>query len=201
MDFLVEFATAFTGLFIIIDIIGTIPIFLSLTKNLTDEERNKSANLAITIAGILMLIVFFTGSLVLSALGISLSSFKIAGGIILGILGIQLVHGYYQAHELQKKSHDYSAPAIVIGTPLITGPGVISTIIILQNTISSIAIFSAILANLLVNWLILRGAGKVYKFIGLKIIQIISKVMGMILVAIAIEFIASGIKTIVAGGS
>jgi multiple antibiotic resistance protein len=202
MDFIGETLTCFVALFAVVDIIGTLPIFIALTEKFKPEERTKSINMAITIAGTLMLIFFLLGNLLLNALGISFSSFKIAGGIILGILGLRLVLGYYEASEgdVKKKAQRYSVIAIVIGTPLITGPGVISTIIIQIQNYSFLPVLISIVLNLAVCWIILKMSTKIYQLIGMNVIQIVSKVMGMLLCAIGIQYISEGIRLVILAG-
>jgi multiple antibiotic resistance protein len=187
------FLRAFFELFVIIDIIGTLPVFLSLTSGMTAAERRRSANVALIVAGTLMLVFLAVGLQLLDLLHIQLSSFKIAGGIILGILGVQLVLGKDLGGQA---AHDYGSAAIIIGTPLITGPGTITTVIILAQAQGRALVLAAILANLLVCWVILLASGRIARALGPNVIQILSKVMGLLLLAIAVQYVRDG----VAGG-
>jgi multiple antibiotic resistance protein len=185
------FLLAFLQLFVIIDVVGTLPIFLSLTQGLSPVDRRKSANVAVFVAALLMLLFLFVGSAVLDLLHIELSSFKIAGGIILGILGVQLVLGQGLGTA---SPTNYQSAAIIIGTPLITGPGTISTIIILTETYGRVLVLAAILANLAVCWAILLAAGAIARVLGRNLIDILSRVMGLLLLAIAVQYIRDGLS-------
>ncbi len=184
------FLRAFFELFVIIDIIGTLPVFLSLTRGLTPAERRRSANVALFVAGALMLVFLAVGLDVLNLLHIELSSFKIAGGIILGILGVQLVLGK-QVGGSPAEGHE--SAAIIIGTPLITGPGTITTIIILARADGRPLVLGAILANLLVCWVTLLAGDRIARALGPNVIQIVSKVMGLLLLAIAVQYVREGL--------
>jgi multiple antibiotic resistance protein len=185
-----DFLRAFFELFVIIDIIGTLPVFLTLTSAMTPAERRRSANVALLVAGALMLLFLAVGLQLLDLLHIQLSSFKIAGGIILGILGVQLVLGKDVAGQA---AHDYGSAAIIIGTPLITGPGTITTIIILAQAQGRALVLAAIVANLLVCWATLLAGGRIARVLGPNVISILSKVMGLLLLAIAVQYVRDGI--------
>jgi multiple antibiotic resistance protein len=184
------FLRAFFELFVIIDVIGTLPVFLSLTRDLSPSERRRSANTALIVAGTLMLIFLAVGLQALHLLHIELSSFKIAGGIILGILGVQLVLG---KEVTGPAATGYNSAALIIGTPLITGPGTITTIIILTEAHGRALVLAAIVANLLVCWLMLMGSGAIARILGANVIQVLSRVMGLLLLAIAVQYVLDGI--------
>lgn len=184
------FLRAFFELFVIIDIIGTLPIFISLTRTFTPEERRRSANVALVVAGALMLLFLAVGLDLLELLRIQLSSFKIAGGIILGILGVQLVLG----REGERAAASTGSAAIIIGTPLITGPGTITTIIILTEAHGRALVLAAVAANLAICWVTLMASGWIARILGLNVIQILSKVMGLLLLGIAVQYIRDGLE-------
>jgi multiple antibiotic resistance protein len=184
------FLRAFFELFVIIDIIGTLPVFISLTSDMTPSERRRSANTALIVAGVLMLIFLAVGLQALALLHIELSSFKIAGGIILGILGVQLVLGK-EVTAPGKGGHN--SAGLIIGTPLITGPGTITTIIILTQAHGRLLVLAAIVANLVVCWVMLLASGAIARVLGANVIQVLSRVMGLLLLAIAVQYVLDGI--------
>ncbi len=184
------FLRAFFELFVIIDVVGTLPIFLSLTRGFPASERRRSVNVAVSVAGVLMVVFLAVGLETLDLLRIQLSSFKIAGGIILGILGVQLVLGKETQPEGKQTA---SSAALIIGTPLITGPGTITTIIILAESIGRLLVLGAIVANLLICWIILSTSGWIARVLGTNVIQVLSKVFGLLLLAIAVQYVRDGI--------
>ena len=180
---------AFVELFVIIDVIGTLPIFLSLTRELSADDRRRSANVAVLVAGGLMLLFLAVGLQLLDVLRIELSSFKVAGGLILGLLGIQLVLG----KEDGARAVSYGSAAMIIGTPLITGPGTITTIIILAEEHGRLVVLGAIVANLVVCWATLLASGAIARVLGPNLIQLLSRVMGLLLLAIAVQYVRDGL--------
>lgn len=131
MDLLASFITSFITLFVIMDPFASLPAFIALTKGFNDSQRMKSANKAVLIAGILALIFLFAGTALLDVLGISLGSFRVAGGILLALLGLETVLGFSFNHH--EKKRDLNAVAVLIATPLLTGPGLLSSLILLSS--------------------------------------------------------------------
>ena len=188
-----ELLEAFITLFVIMDPICNIPLFISLTKGMPAKEVEKNVNSSITVAAVLLFIFLFIGLDMFEIFHINLDSFQIAGGIILLILSIFYVIGN-PADLAKMHSPDVSVP---IGTPLLTGPGVITTTIILVKEYGTLTTFIAAILTLISTWLILFNSAKLYKFLGEHWTNIISRVMGIILAAIAIEFITKGILGII----
>jgi len=185
---------SFIVLFVIMDPIGNIPLILSLTKGMPAAAIRKNINSSVFVAGVLLFIFLFFGLKVLGFFGIDINSFQIAGGIILLILGILYVLGI-SGKIVKSHGADLSVP---IGTPLLTGPGVIVTTIILvmEKGIWTTAIAAAL--TLLAAWLILLNSIRLYKLFGEHWTDVISRVMGIILAAIAVRFITNGVLHIAA---
>ena len=127
-----DIAQSFVTLFVIMDPFVSLPILLSLTKGSSEKDRNIMANQAIMIAGLLLFVFYISSTKIFDLLGIRLSSFMIAGGIVLLLLGLQGALGI--SFKQSKESKDAHVAAVVIGTPLITGPGAITSIIVLAET-------------------------------------------------------------------
>lgn len=185
-----SFLRAFFELFVVIDIIGTLPVFLSLTRDFAPAERRRSAGAATLVAGGLMLLFLAVGLDLLALLHIELSSFKVAGGLILGILSVQLVLGKELAEAGVRST---SSAAMIIGTPLITGPGTISTIIILAQANGRTVVLGAILANLAICWAALVASGWIARVLGRNVIEVLSRVMGLLLLAVAVQYVRDGL--------
>ena len=179
---------SFVAIFVVMDAVGNIPIFSALNNKFAKERKIKNIKRAVMIASIILLLFLFLGNRLLKFFGVTISSFKIAGGIILMILGLKIVLGL----RLTKKE-DLSEIAVVpMATPLITGPGVITTTMILVGNYGYWAPLLAAVANLAITYLLLRYSGSLLKIIGKQGSDVVSKIMGLILVAIAVEFISQG---------
>lgn len=192
------FLKAFALIFAIMDPFGSLPIFLILTRKLSNENRIKAANKALVVATVVVLLFLFLGTQIMQLFAISVDDFKIAGGAVLLVLGVQLV---FDLGKKETPSKDFNVAATMIGVPIITGPGVITSVIVLAAD-PSIGLFVtalAALASLFANWLILSNANKVLKFLGPSIIQIGSKILGLLLIAMAVGFIRSGAVGILKG--
>lgn len=184
-----DFLKAFFAIFIAMDAIGNLPILFMLTKKLSSKERNKSVNNAVVIATILLLIFLFFGTKILGYFGISFDSFKVAGGIILLILGLKIVLGLRIVEEGIKK---YEVAAVPLATPMITGPAVLTLVILFVNEFGYLLTLSASLLNLLITWIVLRQTELLFKILGRQGSEVIARIMGLILTALAVEFIKQG---------
>ena len=180
---------AFFAIFIVMDSLGNLPIFLSFIKNTPKKNREHMVKETILVAGVILLLFLFFGMVILEFFNIDIHSFKIAGGLILLIFGLKLVLGL---KLLEERAEKYKSAVVPLATPLITGPGVITTIIILVNQFGTMAVLIASLLNLFVTYLFLDNVEYLYKILGRQGSDALSKIMGLILTAIAIGFIKQG---------
>jgi len=190
LDFFLELGKAVIALFIIVDPFGNIPIFVGLTENVPDAQRKKVYNTAVIIGMILLLVFAFTGEGILTVFGLSIDSFFVAGGILLLIVAIRiLISG--NAHD--KAESLESLGAVPIAIPLLVGPGAITTTIldlqIYDITITIIAVVIVLAAT----WVILRYINQVYKLLGKTGSLVIARVMALIIAAIAVQYILTGV--------
>ena len=190
MDFISELVKAVIALFIIVDPLGNIPIFIGLTENVPDAQKKKVFNTAILVGVILLLIFAFTGQEILTLFGLSIFSFEVAGGILLLIIAIRiLISGTRESTE----SSPESLGAVPIAIPLLVGPGAITTTIFtLQAYGNEIAII-AVLIVLSLTWVILRFMNNIYKFLGKTGSLVIARVMALLIAAIAVQYILTGL--------
>ncbi len=186
-----ELIKSIIALFIIVDPIGNIPIFIGLTSNMTREERSKTFRTAIVISFVLLNVFALAGQSILLVFNISIHSFKIAGGLLLLIISIKiLIHGMWEERHLS----DRSIGVVPIAFPLLVGPGAITlTIVNIQTTGVFVTVISVIVV-LLITWLIIRAMEPINNFLGETGSVVISRLMAVFIAAIAIEFIASGIR-------
>jgi multiple antibiotic resistance protein len=190
-----EILKSFITLFIIVDPFVSAVFFIGQFKRSSAAEKNKAIWTAIAVSGALMFIFLFTGLILLDTLGISFNGFKIGGGIILLIMGITTVLGIDFGGHRER----VSSAAILIGTPLLSGPGALTTIIILSKSYGMLIPAIAAGAVLFISFIILKSAGWIERIFGKELIEIFSKVLGLLLAALAVDFIYSGIKGFIVG--
>jgi multiple antibiotic resistance protein len=194
-DLLPGILYSFAALFIILDPLLSVPIFAAMTKGQTTAEIHKQAFIAVIVAGGLMYIFLVFNTAIFAILGLSVPAFQIAGGIILFLLGLQEALGI----ELgRSKANATSAAGVVIGTPILCGPGTITTVMLLSKEYGLLIPFIAITLSLLSTWLILYYAERIQRVLGDVVTDIMGKVLGMLVAAIAVKIIASGILAYIA---
>jgi len=185
----------FAALFIILDPILSVPIFSTMTQGQTSVEIHKQAFIAVAVAGALMYLVLVFNTAIFTILGLKMPAFQIAGGIILLLLGIQMALGIELGH---KKRQAQTAAGVVIGTPLLCGPGTITTVMLLSKDYGILIPFIAITLVLIATWLVLYFADTIQRVLGDVVTDIMGKVLGMLVAAIAIQIVASGILAYIA---
>lgn len=189
-DLITGIIYSFATIFIILDPLLSVPIFASMTKGQTPAEIHHQAIIAITVAGGLMYLFLIFNTYLFEILGLNLPSFQIAGGILLFILGIQETLGI----DIGKTKDQSATPAgVIIGTPLLCGPGTITTVMLLSSSYGILIPFLAITLALAATWLILFYAANIQAILGNVVTDIMGKVLGMFLAAIAVKIIYSGI--------
>ena len=187
-----EILKAFITLFVIINPIGNLTVFIGLSKKMDTNRRKKIVNQILVVASILLFLFLFFGIHIFKFFGIGLDSFQIGGGLILLIIAISYL---LDIHTGIHKHTDISA--VPMGTPLLIGPGTITSTLILVGEYGILITFIAATAALLAVWLILRFSGQIYKLIGPHWAMVASRIMGLVLAAIAVEFIKTGIISVI----
>jgi multiple antibiotic resistance protein len=185
---------SFAALFIILDPLLSVPIFAAMTKGQTTREIHRQAFIAVAVAGGLMYLFLFFNTTIFDILGLNLPSFQIAGGLLLFLLGMQEALGIDIGHC---KDHSKTAAGVVIGTPLLCGPGTITTVMLLANGYGILIPFIAITLSLVAPWLILYFAADIQRILGDVVTDIMGKVLGMLVAAIAVKIVFSGVKLLV----
>jgi MarC family membrane protein len=198
LDF-TEYTKMFISLFAVLDPVGIIPIIIAFTIGLEPEKRARVGRVAsLSVCGILVAALLI-GELVLEFFGISIHSFRTAGGILLLLMSLSMLTGPKQDLTDLTDTEATSSLAIVpLSTPLLAGPGAISTVILDAHKGSgvlhySIMVLVIVLLSLTV-WLTFLAAPWVERRMGKTGIHIFTRLMGLILAAIAVEFIAGGLK-------
>jgi len=198
----------FTTILAIVNPLGIIPIFVSLTGGLAEEERRRITHTASISVAVVLTVAVLLGKPLLNFFGVSIASFKVGGGILLLMMSISMMQAFHtrskQTPEEAEEAEEKESIAVVpIAMPLLAGPGAISTVIIYADASSSplhsgLVIVSCLLVALL-TWLALAAAGPVRKMLSKTGINIATRLMGLLLAAIAVEFITSGLVLLLPG--
>lgn len=193
MEALSSLFLAFIPIFVAIDIVGIIPIFLSFVDGLGVEARKRIIWQSILTASIVSLAFAFLGKGIFIFLGVTVSDFKIAGGLILLILAIIDII----LPEKKRREPSATVGIVPIGMPLIVGPAVITTIIILVDIHGVIFTTTSLLLNLIIAWVALSSSNFIINIIGEGGLKATSKVMSLLLAAIGVMMIRLGIIEII----
>ncbi|MHC1610316.1 MAG: MarC family protein [Candidatus Methanospirareceae archaeon] len=185
------FVKAFIILFVVMDPPGNIPVFIALTKGMSKEERRRELNHAVIVAAILLLIFAFLGKIILNVLGISIESFMIAGGILLLLISFDLLRGE-QKYGVTRES-GAGVGAVPIGTPLLAGPGAITAVMVIIQSSGVFVVLLSIFSAIIATRLLLGQSYRIYDIMGEEGTEVLNRVIGIIVAAIAIQFIGTGI--------
>ena len=183
-----EIFTAFMILFAVIDIIGNIPLVIDLRKKSGNIESGKAS----IIAGIIMIAFLFLGKSLLTVIGIDVNSFAVAGAFILFFIALEMILGITLYKD--EETSTITASVFPLAFPLIAGPGSLTTLLSLRAEFNLENIIIAVLLNVIVIYIVLKTSKKIEKIIGPTGIQIIRKIFGVILLAIAVKLFAANIK-------
>lgn len=198
------FISAFITFFVVIDPPGCAPIYASLTSNVPPRDRRIMAIRAIVVAAIILLVFALFGEQMLGALGISLDSFRIAGGIMLFLIALEMVFEKRterredRAQEIIEQPEIEDVSIFPMAMPMIAGPGSIAAIMLLTSQHNGIdnalIILGALGAVLLLTLIGLIAAGPLMRILGNKVEAVITRVLGVLLGALAVQFVVDGLN-------
>ena len=183
-----EILTATMVLFAVIDIVGNIPIIISLREKAGHIQSEKAS----IIAAVLMVIFLFVGERILNLIGVNVNEFAVAGAFILFFLALEMILGVTLFKE--EDSSPKVAAVFPIAFPLLAGPGTLTSLLAIRAEYSTENIIAAILINVIVIYIVLKTSARIQRFLGKSGITIIRKVFGVILLAIAVKLFASNIQ-------
>ncbi len=189
VDFISDLVKAIIALFIIVDPLGNIPIFIGLTEKIEPSQRKKIYNVAVLVGVILLLVFAFLGQEILNIFGLSIYSFEIAGGILLLIISIRILVSGTMRENVESPE---SLGAVPIAMPLLVGPGAITTTIFNLQAYGTAIAIAAVVVVLAITWIILRFINGVYRILGKTGSLVIARVMALLIAAIAIQYILTG---------
>lgn len=180
-----EIGTCFAVLFAVIDILGSIPIFVNIRNKVGYIESEK----ATIVATIIMISFLFFGTKILGMIGIDVESFAVAGAFVIFIIAVEMILGI----EINKSSSPESASIVPIAFPLVAGAGAMTTVLTLRAEFHDINIIIAIILNMLIVYVVLKNAGTLERILGPGLMSVLQKVFGVILLSIAIKLFVSNI--------
>lgn len=194
----------FTSFFTLINPLSTMPVFMTMTSDLSPKERTRTAKKATLVALITIVIFALSGQLLFNFFGISVNSFRIVGGVIFFIMGMDMLQariGQVKIKDSEVKTYVNDISVTPLAIPMICGPGAITNSIVMMEDASTvmrkIVLFSSILLVLLITYLVFYSSSRILKIIGQTGINVMMRLMGLILMVIAVEFFFSGLKPIV----
>jgi multiple antibiotic resistance protein len=179
----------FVPIFIVVDAFGTLPFVILLSEGSTRQERNNMVKVAIATAALVGLIFLFIGRLILNLMGISVGAFAIAGGTVLLVLSVNFMT---KGHMVEVNKEEMVA-VVPIGTPLLAGPATITTLLLLESQYPLYIVLISFVLNLLLAWLFFLFSGQIVRFMGHGGVKALSKVFSLLLAAIAVDMMISGL--------
>jgi multiple antibiotic resistance protein len=199
---ILQFAfVTFTSVFFLVDPFAAIPAFLAMTDGANATERRRTAKRASWTCFLVLAGFALAGGLIFKVFGITLPAFRIAGGVILLLIGLDMLqakrsHTQEVPAETQEGVEKEDASVIPLGIPMLAGPGTISTVMVLMSQPGEwwhvIVVFLSIAVTSLLSFVVLSGADRVAKILGETGIRILMRMMGLLLVAIAVQFVING---------
>jgi multiple antibiotic resistance protein len=189
--YILAFWKSFLALFIIVDVLGNIPIFLSISARMTKAQRQKMLTRAVFASFWLLITFTLLGDFFFKLFGVSLDSFRIAGGILLLVISLKiLLVGTWEEKQIDPES----SGVVPIAFPLLSGPGAITQVIISTKQYGFLITFISVLLVSIINYFVLKKIDSIYKFMGKSGSVVISRLMSVMIAGISVDFIVKGIS-------
>lgn len=201
---------ALSSVFFVIDPLANVPLFLTITQGMTVEQRRSTAIRAAFATWLILCIFALAGGLIFQAFGISLGAFKIAGGIMLLLMAIDMMRAQPSPTRTTIEEQDASraredVAVFPMAIPMLAGPGAIATVMVLMSRahwhpIPTASLFLAVTVTCVVAWLMMRTAAVAERMIPKTLLRAFERVMGLLLAAVAVEFVAGGVRDLITRG-
>ncbi len=195
---------AFTSFFTLINPLGTMPIFMTMTKDIDTDHRTRTAKKASIVSFITIVLFAFSGKLLFDFFGISVNSFRIVGGVIFFLMGMDMLQarlGEVKVKDSEVRSYVNDISITPLAIPMICGPGALTNAIIMMEDADSIekkgVLILVIAFVMILTYLILYSSSKIIKVLGETGNNVMMRLMGLIVMVIAVEFFFSGLKPII----
>lgn len=190
----------FTSILFLVDPIAVVPAYLAFVRSENPEQRKATARSACVAAAITLLVFASAGNFILGMFGVTLPAFRIAGGFILWLVAMDMLRaqrstqeGTAEMMEGQQKDDVGITP---LGIPMLAGPGAMSTVMVLgaqaTDSMSKLVVHGSIVVTMLISWMLLRVADRVFTRMGGSGIRVATRIMGLLLAAVAVQFVISG---------
>lgn len=190
----------FTSILFLVDPIAVVPAYLAFVRSETPERRKATARAACVSAAITLIVFASAGDIILRMFGVTLPAFRIAGGFILWLVAMDMLRAKRSTQEgteeLMEGQQKEDVGITPLGIPMLAGPGAMSTVMVLGaqagTPTSKLIIHASIVLTMLISWAMLRGGDKVFARLGESGIRVATRVMGLLLAAVAVQFVISG---------
>lgn len=199
------FIYAFTSIFVVVSPISGVVTFISLTSKMTHEEKNQIAKKSVTLACVIAIFFAIAGNIILNLFSISVDSLRVAGGLLLFSIAFDMMHAKVSGESITDEEISQSQErkdiwVFPIGLPLLTGPGAISAVIVLMggtgNIEQKIIILVSIILTFVICLYIFLFSRRIHKFIGYNGMLVFTRLMGLLLAALAVDLTSTGIINI-----
>ncbi|HWG89926.1 MAG TPA: NAAT family transporter [Candidatus Thermoplasmatota archaeon] len=206
LTLLIALLPVFVSLFAIVDPIAVAPVYLALTKGYTEAERRRVALKAVLVGGGVLLGFGLAGEFIFKMFGVTIPAFRIAGGILLFVYAFDMLRGHRpspdgRAEEIQDAIEREAVGITPLGVPLLTGPGAIATMMVLVATAPDVefrmGIYLCAVLVFVVSFLMLIGATYMMRFLAPSGLMVTTRLLGLILAAVAVQFVLTGITGVV----
>jgi len=198
------FLKSFLTLFVVMDPVGLVPVFLALAGDRPPRKQAQIARKAVLVAGGLLVSFFFFGRGLLEYLGISLDALRIAGGILLFRIATEMVFAHHERETEEEKDEARERADISVfplAIPLIAGPGALASVLILaaearREPLGFAVVLSTVFLVLALAYVFLRLAAQVRRALGRTGVNVVTRVLGILLAALAVQYVADGVKAL-----
>lgn len=195
----------FTSLLAIINPLSAAPMYLALTQGYTPEHRRTTLRNAILTAFLVLVVFALLGGIIFQLFGITIDAFRIAGGVIFFGIGMDMLQakrarGKTTEEEEEEGLHKEEVGVTPLGIPMITGPGAITTVMVLMTQAADVprraVVFGAVIVVLAISWAVLAAAPRLLRFFGQTGLNVMTRIMGLLVTVIAVQFIIDGARPV-----
>lgn len=190
----------FTSVLFIVDPVAVIPTYLVITRNETPEQRRATVRRAAMVAAALMIVFGIAGRLIFRVFGITLPAFRIAGGLILWLVAMDMLRGQRttqeSSEEITEGEEKEDVAVTPLAVPMLAGPGAISTVMVLASQArtvpESVVVYGSVVLTAVISWAALRLGERLVVVLGQTGIRVMTRIMGLLLAAVAVQFVVTG---------